>query len=108
MSIDNFIWVPTGARYSWDGGETKYKSGDLASAAICTQQQVSLTHGTNVLIDERYLFQDELDARWFWVEGYKERLFKAGSDGETDGYERMPFWLNGKLQAQRNNDVSSI
>lgn len=107
MSIDNFTWVPRGARYKRDGYDTKYKSGDLGSVANYTRHQVSVTHGTNVLIDERYLFQDELDARWFWEEGYKERLFKASSDGETDGYKRMTFWLNGKLQAERNNDVSS-
>jgi hypothetical protein len=106
MSIDNFIWVPIGARYTGDGGDTKYKS-DLGSASNYTQHQVSVTHGTNVLIDERYLFQDEMDARWFWEEGYKERLFRAGSDGVTDGYERMTLWLNGKLQAERNKAVSS-
>jgi hypothetical protein len=107
MSIDNFIWVPIGARYTGDGGDTKYKSGDLGSAANYPRHQVSVTHGTNVLIDERYLFQDEMDARWFWEEGYKERLFRAGSDGVTDGYERMTLWLNGKLQAERNKAVSS-
>jgi hypothetical protein len=34
MSIDNFIWVPSGARYNRDGSDTKYKSGDLGSAGI--------------------------------------------------------------------------
>jgi hypothetical protein len=106
MSIDNFICVPAGARNNRDGSDTKYKSGDPGSAANYTRHQVSVTHGTNVLIDERYLFQDEMDARWFWEEGYKECLFKAGSDGDNRGYERMALWLNGKLFAERNNDLS--
>jgi len=101
MSIDNFIWVPTGTRNNRDGGDTKYKSGDLGSAVNYTGHQVSLTHGTSVLIDERYLFQDDTDARWFWDEGYKERLFEAGRNGETHGYERMTLWLNGEFEADR-------
>jgi len=49
------------------------------------------------------LFEDELDARWFWEEGYKERLFKTESCGETHGYDKMTLWLNGNLAGEKSN-----
>ena len=30
MSIDNHIWVPAGAQNEQNGGDPKYKSGDLS------------------------------------------------------------------------------
>jgi hypothetical protein len=101
MSIDYFIWVPAGARNQSNGSNTKYRSETPSPSENCTRHGVSLTHGADLLIDERYFFEDELDARWFWESGYKERLFKAGSEGETCGYEKMSLWLNDKVDAQR-------
>jgi hypothetical protein len=102
MSIDNRIWVPAGARNNQNVGDTRYKSGDNSPSESYARHQVALTHGTNLLIDERYLFEEEMDARWFWEEGYKERLFKSDSRDETCGYDRMTLWLNGELEAERN------
>ena len=67
-----------------------------------TRHQVFLTHGS-VLIDEQYFFEDEADARWFWGEGYKERLYLVGEGPETHGHDLMQHWIDGKLEAERHN-----
>jgi hypothetical protein len=106
MSIDNRISVPAGARnakpghrnYAW----TKYKCGDVFPREKTTRHQVFLAHGANVLIDEQYFFEDPEDARWFWNEGYNERLFLLDEEeGLSAGYDRMALWIDGTLVAQR-------
>jgi hypothetical protein len=102
MSIDNRIWVPAGARTDQNDCDSKYKSGDLSPSENSTQHEVYLTHGADLLVEDRYGFQDELDARWFWEEGYKKRLSETDSIGGTHGYDKMTLWLNGKLEAERS------
>jgi hypothetical protein len=98
MSIDNRIFVPAGARNRKlaDTGPsfTKYKVGDRMPASQMTPHQVFLAHQR--MIDEQYFFEDADDARWFWVEGYKGRLF-LDSDGKTVmSYDRMALWIAGE------------
>jgi len=100
MGIDYFFWFPAG--FSNDRiGYTKYRCGECMPLDKCTRHQVFLAHGSNVLIDEQYFFQAEVDARWFWEVGYKERLYLIGEGPENYGYDRMHLWVDGNLEAER-------
>ena len=103
MSIDNCIWVPAGARNDRNTSYAKHKCGDLMPPERYTRHQVFLAHGGNVLIDEQYFFEDEADARWFWNEGYKERLNLLGDGHINHGYDRMALWVNDRFEAERSN-----
>ena len=62
-----------------------------------------LAHGGNPLCEEQYFFEDEADARWFWKEGYKERLYLIGDGPATRGYDGMTLWINDRLEGERSN-----
>jgi hypothetical protein len=103
MSIDNYIWVPAGARYKKPGvsgyGWTKYKSFGEMPDSQKTPHQVFLAH--QHMIDEQYFFEDADDARWFWLEGYKGSLI-LDDDGKTPmSYDRMALWIGGEEVASR-------
>lgn len=110
MSIDNFIWVPAGVRDDKNIGYRKYKSWfQMISAETSSvpRHQVFLLHGANVAIEEKYYFEDPDDARWFWAEGYNERLFLVDEgEGESAGYDRMSFWIDSALVAQRDMPIT--
>jgi len=102
MSIDSYIWVPAGTRDHNSIGYRRYKSWEamlVAESPIATSHQVFLAQ--QHLIDEQYFFEDVKDARWFWSEGYKERLLLE-SGGETPmSYDRMALWIQGELVEER-------
>jgi hypothetical protein len=106
MSIDNYIWAPAGTRNDKSVGYRKYKSwAEMISAETSSvpRHQVFLVHGANVAIEEQYYFEDPDDARWFWAEGYNERLFLLDEEeGESAGYDRMSLWVEGTLVADRD------
>jgi hypothetical protein len=106
MSIDNYIWAPAGTRNDKSVGYRKYKSwAEMISAETSSvpRHQVFLAHGANILIDEQYFFEDPEDARWFWKEGYDERLFLLDEDeGVSAGYDSMALWIEGSLLAKRD------
>jgi hypothetical protein len=45
MSIDYFIWVPTGAHNQSNGGNTKSRSENLSPSENSARHQVYLRHG---------------------------------------------------------------
>ena len=69
-----------------------------AEAPTATPHQVLLAH--QQLIDEQYFFEDPKDARWFWTDGYKERLY-LDNEGAPMPYDRMALWIG----AQRGLDA---
>jgi len=105
MSIDNFIWVPTSVRNDKRIGYRKYKSwSDMLTSekSNVPKHQVFLAHGANILIDEQYFFEDPEDTRWFWGEGYNERMFLLDEEeGLSAGYDCMSLWIDGTLVAER-------
>lgn len=104
MSIDNYIWVPAGIRNDNNIGFRKYKSW----AEICTAEaptaiphQAFLAH--QHLVDEQYFFEDPEDARWFWTDGYKQRLY-LDDRGAQMPYDRIALWIGGEEVATRGYD----
>ena len=96
MSIDNYICVPAGSRNDSNISFIKYKSRTeicAAEAPTATPHQVLLAH--QHLIDEQYFFESADDARWFWLEGYKERLY-LDDRGAQMPYDRMALWIGGE------------
>ena len=103
MSIDNFIWVPAGARIDKNITYNKFKSQAemLAYDGLAdTPHQVLLAQGANVLVDEQYFFEDVDDARWFWVEGYRAQLY-LNAEGTPVPYDRMALWIDDEEIARR-------
>jgi hypothetical protein len=94
MSLDNYTWVPAGARHTYkdDHGSswTTYKSHGQMPNNQKTPHQVFLAHGDR---DEQYFFQDADDARWFWVQGYKGSLF-LHDDKTLLPFDRMTLWID--------------
>ena len=106
MSIDIYFWVPAGIRDDKSIGYRKYYSSEvmLASEKVkVPKHQAFLVHGANFAIEEQYFFEDPQDARWFWEEGYRYRLFILDEDeGESAGYDRMALWIEGAIVGQRD------
>jgi hypothetical protein len=59
-----------------------------------TPHQIFLAHGY-VLIDEQYFFESADDSRWFWNNGYEERLY-LDDEGASMSFDRMALWIDGK------------
>src|SRR5437762_12465537 len=99
MSIDNRIFVPAGARHrkpddpNYALTKFKYKAGDRMPESQMMPHQVFLAH--QQLIDEQYFFEDADDARWFWIAGYKGRLFLHMVGKTLMSYDRMALWIEG-------------
>lgn len=96
MSIDNYIWAPAGVRNSKSIPYRKYKSWKemiAAEGSTVPRQQIFLAHGY-VLIDEQYFFESADDARWFWNNGYEERLY-LNNEGSPMSFDRMTLWIDG-------------
>src|ERR1700675_125982 len=96
MSIDNYIWVPAGARGDTSMCYRNYKPWAEMRAAEPSPvppHQVFLAH--QHLIDEQYFFEAVDDARWFWDEGYKERLY-LDEQGMPMSHDRMALWVDGE------------
>jgi hypothetical protein len=106
MSIDIYFWASAGTRADKSIGYRKYYSCEamLTSEKVkVPKHQVFLAHGANFAIEEQYFFEDPQDARWFWEEGYRYRLFLLDEDeGESAGYDRMTLWIEGTLVAERD------
>lgn len=85
-----------GARNDRDVRYTKYNCGDNMLLERYTPHQVFLAHGWNVLIEEQYFLEDEANARWFWKEGYEERLDLVGDGTATYGYDSIALWVNAR------------
>jgi hypothetical protein len=101
MSIDHVIWVPAGARNDTNIGYRKYYNWREVPGDQKSHQQVFLAHIH--LIDEQYLFESADDARWFWDEGYKERLY-LDDQGTPMSYDRMTLWIDGRKVDSRGYD----
>lgn len=81
MSIDIYFWAPAGVRADKSIGYRKYYSdGEMLTSekSNIPKHQVFLAHGANFAIEEQYFFEDPQDARWFWEEEYRYRLFPSG------------------------------
>jgi hypothetical protein len=95
MSIDNYTWVPAGARHTYkdDQGRTwtTYKSDRQMPDSLKTPHQVFLAHES---LDEQYFFEDPDDARWFWIQGYKGSLFLDQDEKTVILYSRMALWID--------------
>jgi hypothetical protein len=106
MSIDIYFWAPAGIRDDKNMSYRKYHSdGEMlvSEKQKMPAHQVFLVHGANFAIEEQYFFEDPQDARWFWEEGYRWRLFLLDADeGESAGYDRMALWIEGALVAERD------
>jgi hypothetical protein len=96
MSIDNYTWVPAGARHTYksDRGRTwtTCKSPAELSDNHKSRHQVYIAHES---LDEQYFFDDADDARWFWIEGYKGSLFLDQDEKTVIPYSRMALWIDG-------------
>ena len=97
MSIDNFFWVPSGIRNRNDDTKNNFLKTETPKA---TSHQVFIAHGGNSLVDEQYFFEDAKDARWFWKQGYKTRLF-LDNENNPNPYDRMALWIDGLEVATR-------
>jgi hypothetical protein len=101
MSIDNFIWAPAGIRSNNNIGFRKYRSWAemcKAEAPTAIPHQAFLAH--KLLVDEQYFFEDPEDARWFWTDSYKQRLY-LDDRGAPMPYDRMALWIGGEEVATR-------
>jgi hypothetical protein len=109
MSIDNFIWARVGVRNDRSIPYRKYKSWKEMIAVegrSATRHQIFLAHGGYILIDEQYFFESADDARWFWNNGYEERLY-LGDEGEFMSFDRMALWIDGKQVDSRGYSATS-
>jgi hypothetical protein len=105
MSLDHFIWVPTGARNDENlRYQHYYRYAELAARHNGSRHQVFLVHGAPCLIDEQYFFEDPADAQWFWDKGYQERLYLVDEGSGSYGYDRMSLWIADKEVASRGSD----
>ena len=100
MSIDSYFHVPAGTR-NLPLGERRYcKHKTFADFAPhhgdCFPHQVKWVAGG--WIDEQYFFEDPGDARWFFVEGWRDRDFLL-EDGVTPfDYSPTALWIDGVEQ----------
>lgn len=110
MSIDKFIWVPTGASNDDSVHCRQFSSYAEMLAYDCFSAEwdhkVLLAHGGNSLVDEQYFFESADDARWFWLGGYKNFLF-VDSRGEPVSYDRMTLWIDGQQIEHRSNGADT-
>jgi hypothetical protein len=111
MSVDTYIWVPAGARHtSRDDHQntwTTYKSREQMPDKQMTPHQVFLAHQG---LDEQFVFEDPLDAVWFWTTGYQGCL-TVDQDGKMLMYDCMTLWVDGKEVATKGcggMDQSSV
>ena len=86
MSIDSYWHVPTGDRTGEKWRE--FQPGETPDS----QHRVFLAHGANYLIDEQFFFDKAEDARWFFDEGYRGRLY----EGE-EAPDRMHLVIDGEV-----------
>ena len=95
MSVDNYTWVPAGARHTYksDRGRTwpTYKSPAELSDNLKSRHQVYIAHES---LDEQYFFEDADDARWFWIEGYRGSLFLDSDEKTVRPYSQMALWID--------------
>jgi hypothetical protein len=103
MSIDTYIWVTNGARHTYkdDHGSTwaTYKSPAELSDNQKTPHQVFLAHQG---LDEQFVFEDALDAVWFWTTGYQGCLI-VNQDGNILMHDRMTLWVDSMEVATRGS-----
>lgn len=72
-----FSSVPAGARNNRDGADKQYKPRNLGPGRE-SHAAPGFPYARNEHSPPRTVFfEDEMDARWFWEVGYKERLFKG-------------------------------
>jgi hypothetical protein len=106
MSIDIYFWACAGIRDDKDIDYRKYYSWEemlISEKQKIPGHQVFLAHGANFAIDEQYFFEDPRDARWFWDEEYRYRLFLMDeNEGVSAGYDRMALWIEGSPAAKRD------
>jgi hypothetical protein len=98
MSIDNYIWAPAGVRNNRSIPYRKFKSWEEMIAVenpAATTDQVFLAHEGHILVDEQYFFESADDVRWFWNNGYEERLY-ADDEGASMSFDRMVLWIDSK------------
>jgi len=87
MSIDRFFT-------RCDGGWKKLNDNDLQ--LLHTDYWVDVSHGANILIDERYYFSSLADAQEFYLEGWKERQF-LDNDNQPVGLDHKGLYSRGRL-----------
>ena len=107
MSVDSYFRVPAGVRNSGSISYRKYKSWEEMIAgenSAAMPHSVFLAHGGNILIDEQYFFESADDARWFWTEGYKDRLY-LDDRGESISFDRMALWIDNAEVDSRGNPI---
>jgi len=46
------------------------------------------------MLDEYFFFEDAEDARWFWREGFRQRLYVDVS-GASISCDEMALWIDG-------------
>jgi len=90
VSIDHHIYVSAGLRNGIDRTVRHPEPGFRT-----TPHQVFLAQAAPFLIDEQYYFEDPLDARWFWDEGWKDWAYRHddGNGGAFYGCDRMSLWI---------------
>jgi hypothetical protein len=103
VSIDHHIHVAAGLRDGIkDGGTTRYPGPGFAT----TPHQVFLAQAAPFLIDEQFYFEDPLDARWFFNEGWKNWLYEYEDEQFVRcGCDRMALWIGGDLVDERGLTV---
>jgi len=102
--MERIIRVPDGARNNPDPGckewfaDAELPARDHSSNPV---YMVVLDHGRNLPV-ERYFFDSPDDARWFWLQGYKDRLV-LGSEEARFAYERMVLVIDNQPVDERIN-----
>lgn len=61
-----------------------------------TDLWVDISHGRNVLIDERYYFRNLTSALDFYIEGWKQRQY-LDDDGNRVGLDHKGLYSQGRL-----------
>lgn len=101
MSIDSFFYVLAGTR-DLEPGKRGYKKYKSVSDFVAAHGDHPFPHQVKWVaggwIDEHYFFEDPEDARWFFVEGWRQRDFSDG--GCPVGFAPSGLWIDGHQRCE--------
>ena len=96
MSIDRYYTQING---KWVRKDMRWDSGMRCSGQfrdLQTDFWVDICHGRNILIDERYYFDNLASALEFYLEGWRQRQY-LDDDGNGVGLDHKGLYSRGRL-----------
>lgn len=99
MSIDNYFIQKDGKWVPVDGCDIQHETN--RSVGHCagnfqTDFWVDISHGRNIIVDERYYFDDLASAFDFYLEGWRRRQF-IDDDGNGVGLDKKGLYSEERL-----------